>query len=263
MSGSQVRNSKAMEVAARLGLGARGMIYLLIGVLTLVLAFGRSRPETDQRGALQALTAHPGGAALVFVIAVGLAGYALWRLTEAAVGTAGEGKQTGPRLRSLARGVLYTVLAVVAFEVVAGRHSSQAAQSSGMSARLMAHSGGRLLLGAIGVVVAVSGLVLAGEGLRRSFAKYLRLGGLGAPARRIVIALGVVGTVARGALFALAGILVVEAAVRYQPTKASGVDAAIRTLAEQPFGRVLLVVTGVGLLAFGGYGFAEARWRIT
>ncbi len=252
-----------MEVAARLGLGARAVIYLLIGVLTLVLAFGRSRPETDQRGALQALTAQPGGAALLFVIGVGLAGYALWRLTEAVVGTAGDGKKAGPRLKSLARSVAYTVLAVTAFEVLAGRHSSQAAQSSGMSARLMAHSGGRLLLGLIGVVIAVVGLVLAVEGLRRSFEKYLRLGGLSARARRLVITLGVVGTVARGALFALAGVLVIEAAVRYQPSKASGVDAAIRTLAEQQFGRILLVVTGLGLLAFGVYGFAEARWRIT
>jgi hypothetical protein len=101
------------------------------------------------------------------------------------------------------------------------------------------------------------------QGIKRSFEKHLRLGGLSRKIRRLVIVLGVIGTVARGAVFALAGILAIDAAVRFDPKKASGIDAAIRTLAGEPFGRALLVITALGLIAFGTYGLAEARWRVT
>jgi hypothetical protein len=127
----------------------------------------------------------------------------------------------------------------------------------------MTHAGGRFLVGAVGVVVAVIGVVLVVQGVQRSFEKYLRLGGLSEATRKAVITLGVVGTVARGAVVALVGILIVDAAVRFDPNKASGIDAAVRTVGEQPLGRVLLVLTGAGLVAFGIYGLAEARWRIT
>lgn len=263
VSGSEVRGSAAMEVAARLGLTARALIYLLIAILTLVVALSRKRPETDQRGALQALTTHTGGAALLLLIAIGFATYALWRFAEAAFGAAGDGEKKGARLKSLARGVSYTVLSVTAFAVLAGRHSSQAGQSEQLSARIMKDTGGQVLVAVIGVVVAAVGVVMIVEGVCRKFEKYLRLGGLSARARKAVVTLGVVGTVARGALFALVGALVLDAAVAYEPTKAGGVDTAIRTLAEQPFGRTLLVITALGLFAFGAYGLAEARWRVT
>jgi hypothetical protein len=252
-----------MELIARLGLTARGLIYLLLGVLVLTLAFGHKRPEADQRGALQELSTHPGGAALIFVIAVGFCAYALWRFAEAAFGAAGEGRKAGPRVQSLARAVAYTFLAVTAFAVFAGRHTNQARASSELSARIMRHDGGRLLVGAVGALVLVVGCVLVMQGIKRSFEKHLRLGGLSRKIRRLVIVLGVIGTVARGAVFALAGILAIDAAVRFDPKKASGIDAAIRTLAGEPFGRALLVITALGLIAFGTYGLAEARWRVT
>jgi len=262
-SGQQVRSSKAMEAAARLGLTARGLIYLMIGFLVLAVASGGKRRETDQRGAMQAIAAHTGGADLILLIALGLAGYALWRYAEAAFGAAGEGKKKGPRLESLARGLAYTFLAVTAFSVYAGRHQSQAAQSRDLSAKVMAHSGGRALVGVVGAVIVVVGGVLIIQGVKRSFEKHLRMGKMSETARKIVIPLGVVGTVARGAVFALVGVLVIDAAVRFDPKKATGIDAAIRTLGGQPFGRALLVVTALGLICFGAYGLAEARWRET
>lgn len=252
-----------MEVAARLGLGARGLVYLLFGLLVLSVAFRGKRGEADQRGAMQAAAAHSGGAVVILVIAIGLVGYAVWRFAEAAFGATGEGKKAGPRLKSLARGVAYTSLAASAFAIYAGRNESQAKKSSDLSAKVMQHSGGRLLVGAVGVVIAIVGVALVAQGLRRSFEKHLRLSKMSYRVRKIVIALGVGGTAARGAVFALVGLLVIDAAVRFEPKKASGVDAAIRTLAGQPFGKFLLIVTALGLLAFGLYGLAEARWRKT
>lgn len=252
-----------MEVAARLGLTARGLIYLMIGALVLAAAFSHKRRETDQRGAMQEIAAQSGGAFLILAIAIGLAGYALWRYAEAAFGPAGEGKKAGPRLKSLGRAVAYTSLASSAFAVFAGRHKSQAKESGDLTAKVMAHSGGRLLVGVVGGVVIVLGVVLIAEGVRRAFEKHLRMSEMTHRQRRIVVALGVIGSCARGAVFALVGVLIIDAAIRFDPKKASGIDGAIRTLAGQPFGKALIVVTGLGLIAFGAYGLAEARWSKT
>ena len=263
VSGRKVRKSTPMEAAARAGLTARALIYLLIGVLVIAIAAGHKRTEADQRGAMQAVSTHTGGAVLILLIAIGLAGYALWRFAEAAFGVAGEGNKAGPRLQSFARGLIYGFFAVTAFTVFAGRQQSQAVQSTDLSARVMRHDGGRLLVGIVGAVIVVVGLVLIGQGAHKRFMKYFRTSKLNSATRKTVVRLGMVGTIARGAVFALAGALVIDAAVQFKPKKAAGIDSVIRTLAGEPFGTALLIVVAAGLLAFGIYGLAEARWRVT
>lgn len=256
-------DSEGMEGLARAGLAARAGIYLLVGILAVALAFGSSK-ETDQRGALQQLSQHTGGTVLLLLIAVGLAGYALWRFSEAAFGVAGEGRKAGPRAQSLIRGLIYAALSVSAFTIlIQGRASSQATQQQSYTARLMRHSGGRWLIGLVGVIVVVVGAVLVWEGVTRKFEKYFKLGEMSPGARRITEVLGVVGTVARGIVFAVAGVLVVVAAVKYEPSKARGIDGALRALRDTPLGPWLLVAVAVGLIMFGLFGLCEARWRRT
>lgn len=263
MSGRQLRRSAPMGVLARFGLTSYALVYLMLGVLTFDVAFSNGHHETDQRGAMQAIAVQAGGGALILILALGLSAYALWRFAEAAVGAAREDGKTGPRLQSLFSAVTYTALAVTAFVVFGGRHQSQAAQSSSLSARLMAHAGGRLLVAAVGVVVLVVGIVLIVQGVQRRFEKYLRVNKMSETTRRIVVPLGVFGSIARGALFTLVGALIIRAAVRFNPNDASGIDAAIRTLAGQRFGQILLALTALGLVAFGLYSLVEARWRAT
>jgi hypothetical protein len=255
--------SDAMEGGARLGLAARASIYLVMGLLALAVALGHSRSETDQRGAIKAVAQQSGGRLLLVVLAVGFAGYALWRFSEAAFGVVGDGM--GPRLKSLARGVVYASFAVttVAILVGSGGSGSQASQQQGLTAKVMAHAGGRYLVGAVGLVVLVVGGTMVFEGVTRKFEKYLRMTQMSAATRVVVEKLGVVGTVARGLVIGLAGLLVLDAAVTYQPQKARGLDGALRTLAGQPYGKVLLVVAALGLVTFGLYGYAEARWHRT
>ncbi len=254
----------AMTVLARWGLSARAAIYLLIGVLALALASGSRRGETDQRGALQELTRHAGGTFLVWVIGIGLAGYALWRLSEAAFGVVGEGRKVGPRVQSFARAVIYAFFAVSAFKVVSNAGAgSQAGQQELWTAKAMQHSGGRWAVGIVGAVIVVCGLVLVWEGIRRKFEKYLDMHSMAPGVRKTVGLLGIVGTISRGIVFALAGVFVISAAVDYNPQKAGGLDRALRELADTPAGPWLLAVVAVGLIIFGVYGFAEAKWRRT
>jgi Domain of Unknown Function (DUF1206) len=253
---------EAMSLLARWGLAARAAIYVLIGVLAVALAFGSRRGETDQRGALQELTRHTGGMVLVWVIAIGLAAYALRRLSEAVFGVAGEGKKASPRVRSFARGVIYAFLAVSAFQIASHSDAgSQAGQQELWTAKAMQHPGGRWAVGLVGVVIVVCGVVLAWEGVRRKFERDLDLRRISPATRKLVEFLGVVGTTARGAVFALAGVFVISAAVNYDPKQAGGLDRALRELADTPAGPWLLVAVAIGLVMFGVYGFAEAKWR--
>jgi hypothetical protein len=253
-------DSRPMNWAARLGLAARGMVYLLIGVLAVIVARG-GRAEVDQKGALQQVMARPLGGFLVALLALGFACYGLWRLSEATFGVVGEGRKLGPRLRSLARGVVYLFLAVMAVTLLLGAQGSQAVQQTEITARVMHASGGRLVVGLVGLVVVVTGVVLAYEGCRLRFMKYFPQGQLSEGVRTGIKVLGAVGSVARGLVFALAGVLLVVAAWTYDARKAAGLDGALRTLRDQPFGPLLLTVVGLGLVAFGIYGLAEARYR--
>jgi len=125
----------------------------------------------------------------------------------------------------------------------------------------MQHPAGRWLVGIAGLAVVACGLVLVVEGVRKKFMKYLRTGQMSARVRRVVRLLGMTGTIARGLVFALAGVLVIDAAVTHRASESGGIDKALLTLRDQPFGEFLMLAAALGLVVFGVYGLCEARWR--
>jgi hypothetical protein len=255
-------DSPAARALARAGLTARGVLYILIGLVAILVALGQTSQEADQQGALQLLAGQPYGLVALWLLGIGFAGYALWRLSEAAFGVTGEGNGAGARLKSLVRALIYAFFAYLTFKIIAGTGTgSQTKKQQDLTATVMHHPGGQWLVGIVGLVIVIAGLVLVFEGIRRKFLKYLQLSQLSPRARRIVEWLGVIGTAARGAVFALAGVLVIEAAVTYKPAKAGGIDKALLTLRNQPFGEFLLIIAALGLIIFGIYGLCEARWR--
>jgi uncharacterized membrane protein len=260
-SARRASNSPAARGLARAGLTARGVIYILIGWVAILVALGQSSRHVDQQGALQLLAGQPYGLVSLWLLGTGFAAYALWRLSEAAFGVTGEGNGAGPRLKSLVRAVIYAFFSYLTFKVISGAGGSQTKKQQDLTASVMHHTGGRWLVGIVGLIIVIAGLVLVVEGIRRKFMKFLELSQLSPRTRRLVERLGMIGTAARGVVFALAGVLVVEAAVAYQPSKAGGIDKALLTLRNQPFGEFLLILAALGLITFGVYGLCEARWR--
>jgi hypothetical protein len=255
-------DSPAARALARTGLAARGVLYILIGWVAILVALGQTSHEADQQGALQLLAGQPYGLVSLWLLGIGFAGYALWRLSEAAFGVTGDGNGAAPRLKSLVRALIYAFFAYLTFKIIAGTGGgSQTKKQQDLTATVMHHPGGRWLVGIVGLVIVIAGLVLVSEGIRRKFMKYLQLSQMSPRTRRIIERLGMIGTAARGAVFALAGGLVIEAAVTYKPAKAGGIDKALLTLRNQPFGEVLLILAAAGLIIFGAYGLCEARWR--
>ena len=210
---------------------------------------------------MQLLAGKPYGLASLFVLGIGFAAYALWRLSEAVFGVTGTPNSAGPRLTSLGRAVIYAGFAYLTFTVISGTQRSQSRQQQDMTATAMQHAVGRWLVGIVGLIVVVIGLVLVGQGVRRTFMKYLQVSQMSPRTRRVVELLGVVGTIARGLVFALAGVLVIDAAITHRASESGGLDKALLTLRNQPFGEFLMLLAALGLAVFGIYGLCEARWR--
>lgn len=259
------RGRKAIRAGARAGLVARGVVYALLGVLALRVAFDGSSEQADRGGAVARLAAQPFGGFLVWALAVGFAGMTLWRLSEAAFGAAGpDGDKAGKRLMSAARALFYAFVtySVVTFAVdgsSAGGSSDKT--SKDVTAHALGWPMGRWLVGAAGLALAGAGVWIAVRALLRRFRKHLRTGAMSRRVRRVVDFLGVAGGSSRGVVFAAAGCFAVVAAVRFDPDRAKGLDDTLRTFRDTPAGPWLLAVIAAGLALFGVFSWAMARWR--
>ena len=256
------------ERLARMGLAARGVLYLVLGVLAVQIAFGDRGEEASQSGALNEVADQPFGSVLIWLIVVGLFGYALWRLVTALLGarsdpSATEGKD---RVKALAEGIGYGSVAVVALRIALSDGSSGGSSGGGggaeeNTATVLSWPGGQLLVGAAGLLVIGVGIYFIWEGWRTKFTDELKLHEVGPTARKVVVQLGRTGRIARGIAFVLIGGFLVAAAVTYDADKAKGLDGALKSLVDEPYGVVLLVLVGLGLVAYGCYGLAESKLR--
>jgi hypothetical protein len=259
----QVASSRPMQALTRFGFIAYGVMHGLVGWLALQIAWGRSGNEGSQSGAFSTLAAQPLGRVMLLAVAVGLIALTIWQAIAAAVGHTDEEarRRTVERIMSAARAVVYAALAWTAFRIVAGSGTSSAQKQETATATLMSSPGGRWMVGLAGLVVIGFGVGMAVFGLLAKFERKLERRRMSATTERTVHTLGTVGYTAKGAAFAIVGVLLVLAAVHHDPSRSRGLDAALRTLAAQPFGPWLLSVVAVGFLAFGAFCVFQARYR--
>jgi hypothetical protein len=257
----RAESSPALEALARLGLVSRGIVWLVVGALAVQVALG-DNAKADKNGALAAIKDKPFGKLLLVVLAVGFLGYAIWRLLEAAVGHTQEEegrKRWTKRGASLFRGAIYLVLAVNTLKFLVSGGGSDKTQP--LTARVMAATGGRSLVFLVGAGLVIGGLVMVVQAFRQKFEEKLDESAMPPSLRDATGVIGTTGLASRGLVFALIGGFLVDAAIRFEPNKAKGLDASLKTVAHQPFGRVLLFAAAVGLLAFALWSFIEARYR--
>ncbi|MFF7161935.1 DUF1206 domain-containing protein [Streptomyces sp. NPDC008086] len=261
----RVARGSVVEGAARAGLAARGVIYLLVGALALQVAFGDTSRQADRGGALEELARRPFGAVLLWALGIGLVGMALWRLSEAVFGSVGkDGRSARKRLLAVVRFAFYVAVAFSALSFAASRNhggGSSDQQSRDATARALEIPAGQWLVGAAGIAVVVTGGWIAVRAVLRKYHDELRLGRMSRRSRQLVDVTGVVGGAARGLVFAVAGVFAVRAAVDYEPERAKGLDDTLRSFADTPLGPWLLVCVAAGLVLFGVFSFAMARWR--
>lgn len=253
-----VADSGWFRAVARSGFAASGVVQALVGALAIQVAVQGGGQNADQSGALEALAKAPGGAVVVWLIAVGGLALALWLIADGILARGEDAKHTwAERAKSWGKAIVYGAIGVTALQTMLGVGSSSSSSSRNGSATLLGLPGGQVLLIIVGVAVVGLGIALAYRGVARRFLKTITVpaGDRG----RAVVVLGEVGYAARGVAIAAVGILFVVAAVRTDPGAAPGLDGALRAFAALPFGRIVLIVIGAGWVASGIYSIARAR----
>jgi hypothetical protein len=246
----QAQQSRLYDVSITVGLIAYGVVYLLIAWIALQLAWGGTSEQASQQGALQELASKPFGTVLLWIVAIGLFALVIWRAMELVYGHL----KTGKKVQSAGRGLVYLVLGISAIKLAVGSGGGGSSQQKSMTARMMQHGAGRVLIVVVGLVIIGVAVHQLHKAWTKKFTEDLT-GGISST----TILLGRLGYAAKGIAFVITGALFAWAAIDYNPGKAGGLDTALRTLKDQPFGSVLLTVVALGFACFGVYCFVWSR----
>lgn len=253
---------------ARFGYAAKGVVYTVIGIVSIWAALTAGSQTAGSRGAMATILAQPFGRLLLGVLAIGLLGYAVWRFVEAALDTENKGadaKGIVIRLLFAVAGFAYLSLAYTAVRLIfgsgrtAGGSDDKASQE--WTATLLAQPFGQILVAAVGLgIVGFAGYQFY-KAYTTKFSEKLKMEEMSRKMQKTAVWLGRLGLTARGIVFVIVGIFLVQAAVNYNPNQAAGLSGALRSLEQQPFGPVLLGLVALGLVIYGAYMFVLAFYR--
>lgn len=242
-----------------------GLVHVVLAYLAARIAFGDGGgKQADQKGAVAEFGSTPFGQVVLWVLAAGLVAYGAWQLLMAAKGfqwVSKKGKRTRKRIGAAARAVIGFTLGLYAGRLAAGGDSGGSGdqQQQELTARLLKLPAGQVLVALVAAGVFAVGVMCVVKAVRKSFMNDLDMSDLPAGTQQWVRRLGVLGYLAKGTVLGIVGVLLGFAAFHENSREAGGLDAALRTLAAQPFGTVALAVVALGLAAFGVYCFAAAR----
>jgi hypothetical protein len=261
--GERVAGSRGFEWLARAGFVARALIYGIIGVLAVEVALGAGGKTTNQQGALKTIAQQPFGEVLLILVAIGLAGYSLWRLTRALLGHGLEDSDSGfERLAAFSSGVAYALICALAVEILLGAGGSSGSGSpKHPTAGVLGWPGGTWIVGLAGVVLCGVAAYQGYRGISNDFLDDSKTEEMSPGVRKWITWIGTFGHLARMVVFGLIGIFLIKAAVDYNPNKAVGIDGALAKLVNQSYGSYLLGIVAAGLVAFAVYSLSDARYR--
>jgi hypothetical protein len=262
--GRRAGESRWVEPLGRAGLVAKGVLYAVIGILALQVAFGADEKNPDKGGALRTIAQQPFGKALLVLLALGLAGYALWRLAQAVLDRDGEGegpKGLAKRGGSLAKAAWYGVLCALTVSTLVGNGGGGGGNEQQTTAGVFDRPLGRYVVYAAGIAFVAAALFNLWRAITCKFNKKLNTHEMGDAEESAATTAGVLGHGARFVVFSLIGLFLVRAAWHFDPNEARGLDGALLEVSRQPYGGVLLGGVAVGLLAYAGYCFVEAKYR--
>lgn len=246
-------------MVARAGFAVSGLLHFLIGLVAIRLAMG-GKGQADVSGAVEQLAGQPAGPLLLWTSFAACVALAIWQTSDAIFDFEHlpTKKKVAKKLKAGVQAVVYAAFALTLATVATGARADHRQSTSDLTINLMKAPGGVALLILLGAAVAVTGIVYAIRGFRKSFLKYLRMPS-GKQTRTAVTTIGVVGYAAKGFVLLLVGLLIIIATVKAHPEESTGLDGSLKALREQPFGVYLLAAVGIGLICYGIYMAVRAK----
>lgn len=257
----KAHDSAWLDHAIRAGLIAYGVVHLLVAWLAVQLALGEKEDQASNSGALHYLAQQPMGRVLVWLIAIGMLLLVVWRVLEAAYDfddVSDEKKRWFKRASSIGKAVIYGALAWSAFKTATGDGGGKGGTDSTTS-KIMQLPGGQLIVGLIALAIIGYGVSLVVRGWTEKFREHLDAQGQAGQDGSAYVLFGKVGYIAKGVAITIVGGLFGYAAVTHDAKKSGGLDQALQTVLEQPFGKVLLFAIGLGIAGYGLFCFARAK----
>jgi hypothetical protein len=256
--------SPGVQKLARLGYAAKGVVYLIVGGVAAQAAFSPAEQVEGTEGALHTILEQPFGKVLLGLVALGLAGFVVWRAVQAIMDPEHSGggmKRTAGRIGFAISGVMYAALTLEAVRMIRGS-GGQGGGTQHWTAVVMEKPFGRIAIGLVGLGIGAYGLYQLFKAFKDDLDKRLNLEGSAVATRKRVVALARAGMAARGVVFGIIGWLVVKSALQYDPSEAQGLQGALVTLREAAYGPYLLGLVALGLIAYGISQLVKARYRV-
>lgn len=248
---------------ARFGLIAKGVVYSLIGILAIQAAVGSGGRVGGSKEAVQYLGSQPFGQTLLVLVGIGLLAYAVWRIIMAVADTENDGSDASGVARRVgfaASGLVNAGIAITALQMAFGS-SGDGGGARTWAGKVMNEPFGQWLVGLVGVVIIGVGIYQFYAAYTKRFLEKLDTASMSEKVRRAVIRMGQAGYASRGVVFPIIGVALVSAALTHDPSEAKGVGEALHTVAGSTHGKILLILVAAGLLAYGVFTIALARYR--
>lgn len=253
-----------LETLARLGYASKALIYVIVGGLAAAAAANRGGRVTDTSGALRVILTQPFGQTILIVLAIGLCGYAAWRVLDAFADPDRHGTGFGGlvvRIGNVIRGLIYGALGVEAFRLARGLRGSNGNEAEMWTARVLELPFGEWLVGLVGAIVAVYGFSQLVTALKLKMDKLIDLSAVPSILRGPAVKISRFGVGARGVIIAVLGVFLVRAAFTHNPSQAHGTRESVLEIANAVQGRWLLAAIAAGLMAYGIDQALHARCR--
>lgn len=249
----------------RIGHAAKGLVYLTVGLLAAQVAWIGHGRTGGARAALRFIAHQPFGRVLLVILVGGLVCYAIWRLLEAFADVERRGtdaKGLAMRARSLVIAIIYGGITLGAVKILLGGSSQGGGDgpAKDWTARLLGQPFGAVLVILIGAGILAAGAYKVWSAFQKKFEKKLGLSELSAPAHEWLSRICVFGLAARGLVFCLVGVFLIQAGLHSNAAKARGLSGALDSLQEQPYGRWLFGIVALGLAVYGIYCGVRARY---
>ena len=259
-----LRDTPVLTNVARVGLIAKGIVYVILGTLGFMAAFeiaGQSNNDTNKTGVFTSIKEFPGGMFVLGLLAAGLLCYSLWRGIQTFSNTDDPEKKWSKRARYFFSGLVYLSLAFTAIQLIFKNRNDDGDKNQYWASQILDHPLGQWLIGLAALILAAVGIYQIYYGLSEKYKKHVQQLKLQSSGSILLLRSGKVGYISRGIVWLILAYLFLKAAIHDNSSEAGDTGKAFSFIEASTFGSFLLGGLGIGLIAYGVFNFIRARYE--